>query len=124
MPASPNRIVVVGSSNTDMIVQVPRIPTAGQTVLGGRFSMAAGGKGANQAVAARLAGGHVALVACLGTDTFGDGAMRRLVQHGIDVEFIVRNGEAPSGLALILVGPDGQSSIAVAPGANAKLSVA
>lgn len=116
-------IVVVGSSNTDMIISMPRIPKPGETVIGGDFSMAAGGKGANQAVAAARAGGHVAFIARVGDDLFGEQAITGLSGDGINVDGIVRDADAPSGVALIFVGSDGENSIAVASGANAKLSV-
>ena len=118
-----NRIVVVGSSNTDMIIRLPRIPNPGETIIGGEFSMAAGGKGANQAVAAARAGGDVAFIARVGADVFGEQAVYGLVGDGINVQGIVRDPEAPSGVALIFVGGDGENSIAVASGANARLSV-
>jgi len=115
-------IVVVGSSNTDMIIRVPRIPRAGETLLGGEFLTAAGGKGANQAVGAARAGGKVAFIARVGRDTFGDQAIAGLRRDGIDVSCVFRDKLAPSGVALIFVAKDGENSIAVAGGANAKLS--
>jgi ribokinase len=115
-------IVVVGSSNTDMIIRVPRIPRAGETVLGGEFFTAAGGKGANQAVGAARAGGKVALIARVGRDTFGDQAIAGLLRDGIDVSRVFRDKFTGSGVALIFVAKDGENSIAVAGGANAKLS--
>ncbi len=115
-------IVVVGSSNTDMIIRVERIPRPGETILGGEFATAAGGKGANQAVAAARAGGLVAFVAKVGTDVFGDQAVAGFVRDGIHVEQIGRDPEAASGVALIFVARDGENSIAVASGANARLS--
>ena len=118
-----NGIVVVGSSNTDMVIRLPRIPEPGETIIGGDFSMAAGGKGANQAVAAARAGGQVAFIGRLGTDSFGEQAIRGLAGDGINVEGVVRDPDAPSGVALIFVGSDGENSIAVASGANARLSV-
>jgi len=118
------KIVVVGSSNTDMIIQLERIPRPGETVLGGQFAMAAGGKGANQAVAAARAGGDVVFVARVGADMFGEQAMTGLVRDKICVDYIVRDKQAPSGVALIFVAKDGQNSIAVAAGANARLCVA
>ncbi len=122
--AMTKRIVVVGSSNTDMIVQMPRIPGPGETILGGTFSMAAGGKGANQAVAAARAGGDVVLVARVGEDLFGEKALEGFARDGIDIRCIVRDGTTPSGVALIFVGNSGENCIAVAPGANARLSAA
>ena len=116
------KIVVVGSSNTDFTVQVSRMPEPGETVLGGAFHQAAGGKGANQAVAAARADGDVAFVACVGEDALGDQAIQGFVDDGIDVAHVVRTSEAASGVALILVDERGENSIAVAPGANAALT--
>ncbi len=115
-------VLVVGSSNTDMIIRVERIPRPGETVLGGDFSMAPGGKGANQAVAAARAGGRATLVARVGDDVFGERAVRNFQADGIDVRFLTRDGRASSGVALINVGRDGENSISVASGANALLS--
>jgi ribokinase len=117
-------VVVVGSSNTDMILRLARIPGPGETLLGGDFSTAAGGKGANQAVAARRAGGRVALVARLGSDSLGDEALARFRREGLDVSKVVRDGSEPSGVALIFVGSDGENSIGVAGGSNQRLSPA
>jgi ribokinase len=117
-------LVVVGSSNTDLIMRVPRIPRPGETVLGGHFSTAAGGKGANQAVAAARAGGRVTFIARVGRDGFGAQALAGFRRDGLDVRHVRRDPEAPSGVALIFVAADGQNSIGVAGGANANLSVA
>jgi ribokinase len=117
-------IVVIGSSNTDMIVRVSRIPLAGETILGGKFHIAAGGKGANQAVGAARAGGRVTFIAHMGKDSFGDQAIAGLRRDGIDVRCVTRDQSAASGVALICVAPDGENSIAVASGANAALSSA
>ncbi len=116
------KILVIGSSNTDMIVKVPQMPQPGQTVLGGEFVTAPGGKGANQAVGAARAGGEVTLIARVGDDMFGKRAIEGFQKDGIHVEFVVRCPQSPSGVALIFVAAGGQNSIAVAPGANAKLS--
>lgn len=116
------KIVVVGSSNTDMIIKLGRIPRPGETLLGGEFTMAAGGKGANQAVAAARAGGAVTFVARVGQDMFGDQAVRGFLQDRINVDYIFRDKVAASGVALIFVAQDGENSIAVASGANSKLS--
>jgi ribokinase len=123
MSAEP-RIVVVGSANTDMVVKTERIPGPGETVIGGEFVMAAGGKGANQAVAAARLGARVTFVACLGQDVFGDQALAGYRKEGIDTSWIVRDPEAASGVALIFVDARGENSIAVASGANARLAVA
>jgi ribokinase len=115
------RIVVVGSSNTDMVVRVPTLPHPGETVLGGTFFTARGGKGANQAVAAARAGGSVSMIGCLGDDSFGDDTLAALTAEGIAVEGIRRVAGTPSGVALILVDDRGENCIAVASGANALL---
>ena len=117
-----NRIIVVGSSNTDMIVKLSHLPKPGETVSGGAFSTAAGGKGANQAVAAARAGAEVSLVARVGDDSFGEQAIAGFVGDGIDVSHVVRNPASPSGVALIFVDDGGENCIAVAPGANATLT--
>jgi len=117
-------IVVVGSSNTDMIIKLDRIPRPGETILGGEFVTAAGGKGANQAVAAARAGGRVSFIARVGQDVFGDQAVAGFVKDRIDVEHVARDKAAPSGVALIFVARDGENSIAVASGANGRLSPA
>ena len=116
------RIVVIGSSNTDLIVKADRIPSAGETVLGTSLSTAAGGKGANQAVAAARLGADVTLVARIGRDAFGDAALAALAREGVRTDFVVRDDDAPSGVALIVVDGRGENAIAVAPGANARLS--
>ncbi len=116
-------IVVVGSSNTDMIIKVPRIPKPGETIIGGTFATAAGGKGANQAVAAARAGGDVVFIARVGTDIFGEQAVKGFEQDGINVDRVLRDPDEPSGVALIFVDDKGENSIGVASGANARLSV-
>lgn len=118
------RLVVIGSSNTDMIVQLARLPRPGETLLGGKFFTAAGGKGANQAVAAARAGGAVTFVARVGRDLFGDQAVHGFESEGIDVRLVTRDTRQPSGVALIYVSQEGENSIAVASGANARLSPA
>jgi ribokinase len=117
------KIVVVGSSNTDMILKLDRIPKPGETILGGEFVTAAGGKGANQAVAAAQAGGAVTLVARVGQDMFGEQAVSGFIANGINVDHVQRD-KFPSGVALIFVAKDGENSIGVGSGANAKLSPA
>ena len=116
-------IVVVGSSNTDMILKLHRIPRPGETILGGEFVIAAGGKGANQAVAAAQAGGAVTLVARVGNDMFGEQAIAGFIARGINVEYVQRD-KTPSGVALIFVAQDGENSIGVGSGANLKLTPA
>lgn len=118
------RIVVVGSSNTDMVVKATRIPSPGETVLGGAFVMAPGGKGANQAVAAARLGAETTLVARLGADSLGDEAVAGYVRDGVRVDHVVRDADRPTGVALILVETGGENAISVAPGANAALGPA
>jgi ribokinase len=111
-------IVVIGSSNTDMVVKTERFPAPGETLLGGVFFMFAGGKGANQAVAAARMGGEVCFVAKVGNDIFGDQAIRGFNDEGIDTGYIDRDETSASGVALITVDARGENEIVVAPGAN------
>ena len=122
--AKKHSIVVIGSSNTDLIIKVARIPKSGETVLGGEFASAAGGKGANQAVGAVRAGGSVAFIGRVGRDNFGKSALAGLTAEGINVDYVAQDETRPSGVALIFVGDQGENSIAVASGANAGLSPA
>lgn len=117
-------LVVVGSSNTDMILRLDRLPRPGETRLGGAFALAAGGKGANQAVAAARAGGRVTFVACVGRDLFGNQALAGFRRDGLDTRWVRRDRTAPSGVALIFVARNGENCIAVASGANAHLTPA
>ncbi|MBQ6437569.1 MAG: ribokinase [Bacteroidales bacterium] len=117
------KILVIGSSNTDMTIKSERLPAPGETILGGKFLMGAGGKGANQAVAARRLGGDVTFVCKVGRDIFGDNAIKGYEKEGIDTSHILRS-DAPSGIALILVDAKAENSIAVAPGANGDLTPA
>lgn len=116
------KIVVVGSSNTDMVVKAARIPAPGETILGGAFVMAPGGKGANQAVAAARLGAEVSFVARLGTDSLGDDAVAGYRKDSILTDLIVRDPDRPTGVALIIVDAHGENSITVALGANDALS--
>ncbi len=115
-------IYVIGSINTDMIVKADKLPSPGQTVMGGDFLMTAGGKGGNQAVAAARHGAPVSMVANLGEDIFGDQAIARLQAEGIDCTHIGRDANQPSGVALISVDESGENHIVVAPGANGTLT--
>jgi ribokinase len=116
------RIVVVGSANTDMVVQVGHLPQPGETVLGGDYIQSLGGKGANQAVAAARLGAEVTFVARLGQDAFGDVSVAAYQAEGIDTKYLIRDDQTPSGVAVIMVSHDAENIIAVAQGANAKLS--
>lgn len=117
----PNKIVVVGSSNTDMVVKVPHIPAPGETVLGSELLTIPGGKGANQAVSAARVGGDVVFIACVSDDTFGTESIENYKKDNIDTSFIKVKPGMHSGVALINVAKDGENSIAVAPGANSHL---
>lgn len=114
-------IVVAGSSNTDMVIKTHRIPSPGETVLGGTFFMNAGGKGANQAVAAARVGGNVIFICKTGDDIFGRQAVQLFKDEGINTEFIIADAEYPSGVALITVDENAENCIVVASGANAAL---
>jgi ribokinase len=118
------KIVVVGSSNTDMVVRADHLPVHGETVLGEKFIMTAGGKGANQAVVAARLGADVTFVARLGRDMFGDKASIGFRAEGIHTDYIVRDDEELSGVALIVVDHQAENIITVAPGSNGRLSPA
>jgi len=119
-----NKILIVGSSNTDMVIKTQNFPVPGETILGGRFLMNAGGKGANQAVAAARLGGIVTFVGKIGDDIFGKQAVQQLEDEGINVDFVAVDPDNPSGVALITVDRKGENSIVVAPGSNGTLSAA
>ncbi len=116
-------IVVFGSSNLDQVGTVSRLPKPGETVAGGTFSMAPGGKGANQALAARRAGAEVRHVSAVGNDAFADLALELLVKGGVDLSQ-VQKADAVTGIAMIFVDAEGENVIAVLPGANATVSAA
>ena len=116
------KITVVGSSNTDMIMQLENIPRPGETLLGNKFSTAAGGKGANQAVGAARAGGNVNFIASIGNDVLGDTAVEGFRKENIDTTFIFRDSQNPSGVAFIFIDNNGENSIGVASGSNFDLS--
>jgi ribokinase len=118
------RVLVIGSANVDFTVAVPRLPREGETVSGGELTIAFGGKGANQAVAARRLGGEVRLVACLGQDSFGDQIAEQLLAEGIPGDGLSRVRDAATGTAVIMVDGEGRNQIAVAPGANQRLDPA
>jgi ribokinase len=115
------RIIVIGSSNTDMVIKTEKLPTPGETILGGKFLMNPGGKGANQAVAASRLGGKVTFITKRGNDLFGNQAVGLLMREGVDTQYIVKDPELPSGVALITVDSTGENSIVVAPGSNGNL---
>jgi len=115
------RIFVVGSSNTDMVVKSAKLPRPGETILGGVFLMNAGGKGANQAVAAARLGGDVTFIAKVGKDIFGAQSLEGFKKEGIQTRYVLVDDTHPSGTALIMVNEEGENCIVVAPGANASL---
>jgi len=116
-----NRIIVIGSSNTDMVVKSKKLPSPGETILGGTFLMNPGGKGANQAVSAARLSGNVTFVTKTGNDLFGEQSKHLFDNEGIDTKFIIRDSKNPSGVALISVDENGENCIVVAPGSNATL---
>lgn len=116
------KIVVIGSTNTDLVIKTERIPDEGETVIGGSFMMTAGGKGANQAVAAARMDGDVIFVTKVGDDMFGEESQRHFADENLPAEYIFTEYGSPSGVALITVDARGENCIVVAPGANDRLS--
>jgi ribokinase len=115
-------LLVVGSANADLVARTPRLPAAGETVLGRDFTVGNGGKGANQAVAAARLGLRVRLAAAVGKDAYGDQLLAALAAEHVDVSAVQRS-TAPTGVALIVVDDQGENTIVVAPGANATLGL-
>ena len=115
-------VLLVGSINVDLVVRARRLPAPSETVTGGTFEQHHGGKGANQAVAAARLGATVTFVGAVGEDEFGRAALAELEHDGIDVSHVARMGDAPTGVALIVVDERGENQIAVASGANASLT--
>ncbi len=122
--SGPVDIAVVGSVNLDLVVEVDRVPLVGETVMGGDLQRIPGGKGANQAVAAARLGRRVAMIGRLGDDEGASLLRDALDRDGIDTSALVSTPATPSGVALIAVGADGDNSIVVSPGANARLTPA
>jgi len=117
-----NKIIVVGSTNIDMVVKSSHIPTPGETVLGGAFLMTPGGKGANQAVAIARLGGNATFISKVGNDIFGKQSTQLFDEEGVDITNLLSDNNYPSGVALITVDKLGENSIVVASGANANLT--
>jgi len=115
------KIIVVGSSNTDMVIKADKFPLPGETVLGGKFFMNPGGKGANQAVTAARLGGNVTFITKIGNDIFGRQALQQFQREKIETKYVTIDAEQPSGVALINVDGKGENCIAVAPGSNGQL---
>ncbi len=116
-------IAVIGSSNTDMVIKCAHLPAPGETILGGNFFMNAGGKGANQAVAAARLNGDVTFIAKVGNDVFGNQAIELFKKENINTEYIFIDDANASGIALITVDDKGENCITVAQGANGNLLV-
>lgn len=112
------KVIVIGSSNTDMVVSVDHLPVPGETVSGGTFLMNQGGKGANQAIAVKRLGGQLVWVTSVGDDIFGQQSMQAFKKEGIDITYVHSYADSMSGVALINVDAHAENSIAVAPGAN------
>ncbi len=117
------RVVVVGSLNVDLVTRVERLPKPGETVLGVGLERLAGGKGANQAVAATASGAAVVMVGCVGADEPGSAYIARLLARGVDVAAIRVQPDCPTGHALITVDEAGENTIIVVPGANAAVTL-
>ncbi len=115
-------IAVVGSFNIDLMSRAPKMPVAGETVLGGPFKLGPGGKGSNQAITAARLGAKVQVIMRLGTDMFGDQALEYLKKESIDTNYLVRDNKNHTGVALIVVDEKGENMIVVASGANGALS--
>jgi ribokinase len=115
-------VVVVGSSNTDLVVKTERFPKPGETLVGGDFFLFQGGKGANQAVAAARMGAKVTFISKVGKDLFGKQTQEGLEKEGISTRLVLEDPEKATGIALITVNKQGENTIVVAPGANANLS--
>lgn len=117
-------ILVIGSLNMDLVVNSPRLPQRGETILGSHFATFPGGKGANQAVAAARAGGQVGMLGCVGADDFGKQLIESLNNSGVSTEPLGRQANMTTGIALITVDEHGDNTIIVVPGANGTVSVA
>lgn len=115
-------VVVIGSVNLDLVATVARLPTPGETVTGAELNRFPGGKGANQALAARRLGAEVKLLACVGGDATADEALALLREGGVDLDGCRVDADYPTGTALIAVAPSGENHIVVAPGANRQLT--
>ncbi len=117
-----NKIVVIGSSNVDLIMKMDHLPEKGETVTNAEFFQVYGGKGANQAVAAARVGGNVAFISCVGEDAYTPRMVQNYKEDGIDTSCVFHEKEVASGYALIMIGDAGNNYISVAPGANYKLT--
>jgi ribokinase len=117
-----NKIVVIGSSNVDLIMKMERLPEKGETITDADFFQVYGGKGANQAVCAVRAGGNVAFVNCVGDDAYTPQMLENFRNDGMDIRFVFQETGIASGHALVMIGGEGNNYLSVAPGANYKLT--
>src|SRR5512135_3440185 len=115
-------IVVIGSLNADLVVRAPHFPAPGETIRGEDLATIAGGKGANQAVAAARLGASVAMIGCVGADAFGETLIENLKSNKVDARHVRRDGSAATGTAIIVVDGNGENSIVLSPGANGRLA--
>lgn len=115
------QILVIGSSNTDMVIKTDKLPDPGETIMNGNFMVNSGGKGANQAVAAARLGGEITFITKRGNDLFGNKSVGLLMRESIDTQYIVKDTDHPSGVALLIVDADGRTSGATATGSNSFL---
>src|SRR5512146_1694973 len=114
-------IVVIGSLNADLVVRAAHFPAPGETIRGEDLATIPGGKGANQAVAAARLGANVAMIGCVGADAFGAMLIENLKQNKVDARHVRRDGSAATGTAIIVVDGNGENSIVLSPGANARI---
>lgn len=119
-----NKVVVIGSSNMDLAACLSHLPEKGETVLGGELMTSLGGKGANQAVAAARLGADVTFITSIGDDAYGQQALAAFQTDHINVDHVIKHSNVPTGVALIMIGQNGENMIAVIPGANAMLNPA
>ena len=117
-----SRIVVIGSSNVDLIMKMQRLPAIGETVTDAVFFQVFGGKGANQAVAAARAGGKTTFINCVGDDAYTPQMLKNFIEDGLDISYVYRVTGIASGHALVMIGGEGSNYLSVSPGANYKLT--
>lgn len=113
-----NKLIVFGSVNADHVLQIPYFPRPGETLMGRNYQVIAGGKGANQAVAAARLGADIGFIACVGSDSFGQNIIQSFAQDGINTDYISTIPSTPTGVALIQVSDEGENSICLSPEAN------
>ena len=117
-----HKILVLGSSNLDLILKIPRFPNPGETLIGENLVTAFGGKGANQAIAAKRLGGKVTLITKLGKDPYGESYRQYLIKNGLAPRYLLQDKKLPTGVAIIELNPQGENRIIVSPGANGALT--